>query len=96
MYVIHIHDVHLYPGFCIPHGLFANGTQMQTQIRQTTTLREQDIVPFITLHTDGNLVSPEESGYVLGSAVLKAGKGLSGGFWSWDGAECKEFRRVRN
>jgi len=44
-------------------------------------------------HADGTLVRPEDSGYVIAALAVRASKDLSGKFVSWDGEECKAFRR---
>ena len=48
---------------------------------------------FIDVFTEGKLVKPEDSGHVIAALSLKAPKSLSGQFISWDGEECKDFRR---
>ena len=65
--------------------------------------RIRDVVPgimppdqlqrFIQAHEETKLVKPEDAGHVIAALSFRAPTALSGAFISWDGAECKEFRR---
>lgn len=68
---------------------------MQQHLRETGSshLTEKDYNKFVTAHIQGNLVKPEDAGYVIAALALKAPKVLSGQFINWNGDECKEFRR---
>ncbi|KAL5508302.1 hypothetical protein ACEPAH_5921 [Sanghuangporus vaninii] len=70
-------------------------TSMQELIRTSgpSKMSDEDVRKFIRAHEEGKLVKPEDSGHVIASLSLKASKCLSGRFISWDGEECKEFRR---
>ena len=56
-------------------------------------MRKGDLERFTQAHAGGNLVKPEDSGYVIAALSLKAPKELSGKFVSWNSDECREFRR---
>lgn len=55
-------------------------------------MTEKDHKKFTQAHADGKLVKPEDCGHVIAALAVKAPKGLSGQFVSWDSAECKDFR----
>lgn len=66
-----------------------------------TALREQGVnhvggthhERFAQIHAEGKLVRPEQSGYVIASLAVGAGKEMSGKFVSWDDQDCAAFRR---
>ena len=49
---------------------------------------------FTSAYEKGELVKPEDTGHVIAALSLKAPPSLSGQFVSWNGDECKEFRRA--
>ena len=49
---------------------------------------------FTSAYEKGELVKPEDAGHVIAALSLKAPPSLSGQFVSWNGDECKEFRRA--
>lgn len=53
----------------------------------------KDLAKFTGLHDTGTLVKPEDSGYVIASLAVKAGKDLTGKFVSWDEEAMAPFRR---
>ena len=68
---------------------------MQQQIRDHGDGRMDKGVHemFVREHTEGKLLPPELPGHVIASLALRAPSSLSGQFLSWDGEECKEFRK---
>lgn len=56
-------------------------------------MRKEDLERFVQAHTEGTLVKPEDSGYVIAALSLKAPESLSGQFINWNGDECRTFRR---
>lgn len=69
-------------------------TEMQRAIREehNKTMSASDQEKFHGLHKEGKLVRPEQPGGVIANLSLKAEKGLSGKFLSWDDACLKEYR----
>jgi len=70
-------------------------TDMQTDLRVNGVhhVTESHHARMKRAHADGTLVRPEDSGYVIAALAVRAPKDLSGKFVSWDGEECKAFRR---
>ncbi|KAL0576918.1 hypothetical protein V5O48_005064 [Marasmius crinis-equi] len=68
--------------------------QMQQTIREkgVEPMAQSDHKKFISLYTDGVLLKPELPGHVIAALALRAPKGLSGQFVSWDDQQCKEFQ----
>ena len=57
-------------------------------------MSEKDFARFTKLHTDGQLIAPEEPGYVLAElATRESDMSLSGKFLSYDSAELQSYRR---
>ena len=56
-------------------------------------LRKEDLEKFVKARTEGTLVKPEDSGYVIAALSVKASKELSGKFVTWNSDECREYRR---
>ncbi|KAI0796704.1 short-chain dehydrogenase [Abortiporus biennis] len=70
-------------------------TDMQVQIRETGSayLADKDYSKFVSAHSEGRLVKPEDSGHVIAALAVRASKSLSGQFVSWDSDDCKEYRK---
>ncbi|KAI0677585.1 short-chain dehydrogenase [Trametes maxima] len=70
-------------------------TPMQGLIRSRgpSTMDSEILKRFTDAHEKGELVKPEDAGHVIAALALKAPKSLSGKFFSWNGEECKGFRR---
>lgn len=68
---------------------------MQTTIRDSdpSILGADTHAGFVRVHSEGKLVRPEDSGYVIAALALKATKDLSGQFVGWNEEECKPYRR---
>ncbi|EKM59219.1 uncharacterized protein PHACADRAFT_205397 [Phanerochaete carnosa HHB-10118-sp] len=69
-------------------------TAMQAQIRQlagTDIMRAEDVSKYVSDYDEGRLVDPMESGHVLASMAVNAGRELSGKFVSWDSEEARDF-----
>lgn len=69
-------------------------TAMQAQIRSlagTNKMREEDVAKFVNEYDEGKLVDPMDSGHVIASMAVTAGKELSGKFVSWDSEEARDF-----
>ncbi|KAI0375600.1 short-chain dehydrogenase [Pilatotrama ljubarskyi] len=70
-------------------------TPMQGLIRNKgpSTMDPHILQKFTEAHEKGVLVKPEDAGHVIAALALKAPKSLSGQFVTWNGEECKDFRR---
>lgn len=70
-------------------------SQMQALLREKgpENMPPKEMQRFVQAHTEGKLVKPEDAGHVIAALSLQAPKSLSGQFVSWDGEECKDFRR---
>ncbi|KAF6762294.1 short-chain dehydrogenase [Ephemerocybe angulata] len=70
-------------------------TNMQADIRAIggNLLNPSDYAKFVQAHADNKLVKPEDCGHVIAALALQAPKSLSGQFVSWDGEECKPYRK---
>lgn len=57
-------------------------TQMQSDIRNvhSSLMDEKDVAKFQTLHQQGQLLKPEQPGYVIARLALNASRQLSGRF----------------
>lgn len=66
---------------------------MQALLRTSQHLPLAERQPFIDKKGAGQLVKPEDSGYVLGRLALYAQPSLSGQFLSWDSDACTGYRR---
>jgi len=73
----------------------AVNTNMQATLRAVggEQMLPEEFERFTKLYETSGLVKPEDCGYVIASLALSAPKELSGKFVSWDGDECKDFRR---
>ncbi|KAJ7665545.1 hypothetical protein B0H17DRAFT_1090898 [Mycena rosella] len=69
-------------------------TNMQAALRETGAahMTAKDHQSFVSAHTDGRLLKPEDPGHVIASLALNATKSMSGQFVSWDAAECTNYR----
>ena len=56
-------------------------------------MTQKDYQRFIKAHVGGSLVSPDASGYLIASLILKAKKELHGQFVSYAAPELEEYRR---
>lgn len=54
-------------------------------------MRAEDVSKYMSEYDEGKLVDPMDSGHVLASMAVNAGKGLSGRFVSWDSEEASDF-----
>ncbi|KAJ8481769.1 hypothetical protein ONZ51_g5792 [Trametes cubensis] len=71
-------------------------TPMQGLLRAKgpSTMDAEVLKRFTSAYEKGELVKPEDAGHVIAALSLKAPPSLSGQFVSWNGDECKEFRRA--
>ncbi|KAJ4339147.1 hypothetical protein N0V95_007865 [Ascochyta clinopodiicola] len=69
-------------------------TEMQRAIREEhhKTMSASDQEKFQGFHKEGKLVRPEQPGGVIANLSLRAEKGLSGKFLSWDDAALEGYR----
>jgi len=69
-------------------------TDMQTLLRNSShKMKPGDYQKFAKAHADGVLVSPDVSGYLIASMVLKAKKDLHGKFIDYTAPELEEHRK---
>ncbi|KAH9853508.1 short-chain dehydrogenase [Lenzites betulinus] len=70
-------------------------TPMQALLRDrgSSTMDASVLKKFTEAYEKGELVKPEDAGHVIAALSLQAPKTLSGQFVTWNGDECKEFRR---
>ncbi|KAI0068649.1 short-chain dehydrogenase [Artomyces pyxidatus] len=70
-------------------------TSMQLALRETggSHMAPSVYESFVRDHAEGNLLKPEDPGYVIAKLALEAPASMSGGFVSWDSEQCKEYRR---
>jgi hypothetical protein len=67
---------------------------MQATLRNSADkMTPTDHQRFIKAHAEGSLVSPEASGYLIASLVLKAKKELHGQFISNTAPELEEYQK---
>jgi hypothetical protein len=68
--------------------------QMQTLLRNSPDkMTPTDHQKFVKAHTEGVLISPDASGYLIASLVLKAKKDLHGQFVSNTAPELEEYQK---
>ncbi|KAI4229044.1 MAG: hypothetical protein L6R36_001192 [Xanthoria steineri] len=69
-------------------------TQMQSDVRNvhSALMDEKDVAKFHTLHRQGQLVKPEQSGGVIARLAVDAPKQLSGQFLDWAAPELAEYQ----
>ncbi|KAJ7754241.1 hypothetical protein DFH07DRAFT_823390 [Mycena maculata] len=69
-------------------------TAMQATLRETGAphMAPKDHASFVAAHEDGKLLKAEDPGHVIAALAVRAAKGLSGQFVSWDAQECAEYR----
>lgn len=68
-------------------------TDMQGQVRRSSGMTPDDVQTFRDMHSEGKLVQPSDTGYVISSLALAANKELSGQYLNWDGEECQPYKR---
>ncbi|OBZ70436.1 putative oxidoreductase C30D10.05c [Grifola frondosa] len=70
-------------------------TSMQALVRGkgALSMKEEDHLKFMNVHATGQLVKPEDAGYVAAALSLQAPSDLSGQFLSWDSEICKDYWR---
>ena len=56
-------------------------------------MKSEDHQKFVMEHKNAKLVKPEDPGYVIAALALRASPSLTGQFVTWNGDECKEYRR---
>lgn len=56
-------------------------------------MKPEDHQKFVMEHKNAKLVKPEDPGYVIAALALRASPSLTGQFVTWNGDECKEYRR---
>ncbi|CAE6486638.1 unnamed protein product [Rhizoctonia solani] len=70
-------------------------TEMQSVIRArgNASMKAEEHKRFIALHSESQLVKPEDTGHVIAGLSVGAKPELSGTFVDWQSDEVKEFRR---
>lgn len=56
-------------------------------------MTQENYQHFVKAHAGGSLVSPDTSGYLIASLILKAKKELHGQFVSYAAPELEEYRK---
>ncbi|KAL9037321.1 MAG: hypothetical protein Q9180_003786 [Flavoplaca navasiana] len=71
-------------------------TQMQSDIRNvhSSLMDEKDVAKFQTLHQEGQLLKPEQPGYVIARLALDASRQLSGRFLDWAAPELADYQNT--
>jgi hypothetical protein len=70
-------------------------TEMQTALREKglDAMKRSEYTRFKEAHEESSLLSPELPAFVIASLALRAKPSLSGCFISWDGDECRQYRK---
>lgn len=68
---------------------------MQVNLRQigAKAMTAADHQFFVDTYTEGKLVKPEDSGYVIAALSVQAPKHLNGEFVAWNSEECRDYQR---
>ncbi|KAH8816745.1 putative dehydrogenase [Xylogone sp. PMI_703] len=67
-------------------------TEMQRELRESTTMDPKDKARFTNLHAEGKLLRPEQPGNVIAKLAVEGDSELSGKFFSWDSEELAAYR----
>ncbi|KAH8812962.1 short-chain dehydrogenase [Xylogone sp. PMI_703] len=67
-------------------------TEMQREIRESTTMDPEDRIKFRSLDEEGKLLRPEQPGNVIAKLTIEGDSKLSGKFFSWDSEELAAYR----
>ncbi|KAE9365338.1 NAD(P)-binding protein [Stipitochalara longipes BDJ] len=68
-------------------------TEMQVEVRRHKSVMDgKDVEKFKTLFEQGKLLRPEQPGNVMARLAVRANKGLSGKFLSWDAPELGDYQ----
>lgn len=67
---------------------------MQREIRDkhNETMSEQDAKKFLGLKKEGNLLKPEQPGYVIAKLTVDAPREMSGKFLDWNDSTLGDFQ----
>lgn len=67
---------------------------MQLLVRNSPEkMTPTDYQKFTNVHTEGSLISPDASGYLIASLVLKAKKEFHGQFVNYTAPELEEYQK---